>query len=125
MYVDILDGNLKPSAQKMGFNQTNWIFQQDNDRKHTAKLTTEYLTAENINVLEWLSQSPDLNPIEHLWAYLERKIPLCDRQDLNTFQSAVFREWNDIPRDYLIKLVDSMPARLEAVIDAKGYHTKY
>jgi len=47
MYVDILDGNLKPSAQKMGFRETNWIFQQDNDRKHTAKLTKEYLTAEN------------------------------------------------------------------------------
>jgi len=87
----------------------------------TTHLNKEYV----INVLEWPSQSPDLNPIEHLRAYLERKIPLCDRQDLNTFQSAVFREWNDILRDYLTKLVDSMPAKLQAVIDAKGYHTKY
>ena len=61
-YRPILDENLLQRAQDLRLGQ-RFTFQQDNDSKHTAKTTQERLQDKSLNVLEWPSQSPDLNPI--------------------------------------------------------------
>ncbi|XDV41398.1 hypothetical protein PO909_010276 [Leuciscus waleckii] len=63
MYRQILDENLLPSARtlKMG---RGWVFQHDNDPKHTPKATKEWLKKKHIKIMEWPSQFSDHNPLE-------------------------------------------------------------
>jgi hypothetical protein len=64
LYKNILENNLLLFAKnKMG---VDWIFQYDNDPKHTSKLVKSWPKSQNIRVLKWPAQSPDLNPIELL-----------------------------------------------------------
>ena len=123
-YKDVLVLMFVENARKL-FDLEDWHFQQDNDPKHTANTTKTWFTRNKTPLLPWPSQSPDLNPIENLWSYLDYK--LKDRHPRNkTELFQVLQEgWNAIPIDLLMKLSDSMPDRIEAVLKAKGYATKY
>lgn len=103
----------------------NWIFQQDNDPKHTARVVTRYLDRQNVRRLPWAAQSPDLNPIEHLWAELEKRVRTRNYRNGDELFAALEREWYEIPVSVCEKLVDSMRNRCDAVKASKGFPTKY
>lgn len=123
-YLNILKNNLLTSVEKLGL-QGSWIFQQDNDPKHTAKIVKEWLLYHTPKTLDHPPQSPDLNPIEHLWEYLDRQIRKRTISSKDMLKSVIMEEWQKISSDVTKKLVESMPRRLSAVIKAKGKSTKY
>lgn len=123
-YIRILDENLDASVAKLGIKDT-YIFSQDNDPKHTAKNTKLFLLRKTPRQIKTPAQSPDINPIEHLWAHLERQIRkrvIKNREELKTI---LIEEWYKIPGDVTRNLVSSMKRRLEAVIASKGGPTRY
>lgn len=124
VYIDILCENLEESMLKMGL-ESNYTFQQDNDPKHTAKKTRAFFRSTRIKLMEWPPQSPDLNPIENLWAILDNKVDKTDVTNKQTYFAALQKAWDDLDPQHLRNLVETMPKRLQLVIKAKGGHIDY
>lgn len=122
-YTKILDNCLNSSADMLGL--PNFTFQQDNDPKHSSKLAREYFADKKINVMSWPSQSPDMNPIEHLWDHLKRKIKARLPKNYTELKRIAQEEWHGISPDFCRNLVESMPDRAYALWLAKGGHTSY
>lgn len=118
IYLDILEEPMLHSADLL-FGREIWLFQHDNDPKHTALCVKEWMVDNDVPLMPWPAQSLDLNPIENLWTILDRKA--CGRQ-VNSKQQlfeCLEKAWCEQT------LVDSMPSRCQAVIDSNGMPTKY
>jgi len=101
------------------------ILMQDNARPHAARLTRDFLLDQEVRVLPWVPYSPDLNPLEHLWDELGRRV----QRRAPTSRPALIRilreEWDAIPQDFIRRLIQSMRRRCRACIEARGGHTHY
>ena len=119
-----MDEILRPGALPYVVAHPGMVLQQDNARPHTARLTQQFFQANNIPVLPWPAYSPDLNPIEHLWDNLKRKVHALNKQNVPQLQAALRREWNAIPQQ-MVRRLGSMQRRCTAIIRARGGHTRY
>ena len=126
-YIRILDKHLLPLIQS-AFNGKGYAFQDDNAPVHTAKGVTNWIREKKIkNLPDWPSQSPDLNPIEHLWNELKRRLNNRKKRPKNAteLEIALKEEWSLIPHQTYSNLIKSMPRRLEACILNNGWPTQY
>ncbi len=96
---------------------------------HKAQIITDcFLEHEKeFTLLKWPPQSPDLNPIEHLWDVVEREIHIMDVQPTNLQQlrDTIMSIWTKISEECFQNLVESMPQRIKAVLKAKRSPTQY
>jgi DDE superfamily endonuclease len=110
------------------------IFMQDNAPIHTANVVRAWFAELEIPTLEWPPYSPDMNPIEHLWARLKATLIQAHPELLTAGSSqsdkqrlccAIVEAWKAIPQSYIDLMVEGMPRRISALADAKGWYTKY
>lgn len=123
VYRDILQNVMLPYAEwEMPL---RFIFQQDNDPKHSSRLVQEWFQDNGIRVMQWPAQSPDLNPIENLWEEIERRIRTTTFTNKQSLVNKINEVWRNLPEDVIQKLISSMPRRCREVIKNNGYSTNY
>ena len=122
--MDILKQHLKTSVRKFKLGR-KWVFQMDNDPKHTSEVVAKWLKDNTVKVLEWPSQSPDLNPIENLWAQLKKRVRARRPTNLIQLHHLCQEERAKIHPTYCGKLVEGYPKPLTQVKQFKGNATKY
>ena len=122
-YQQILSENLIESVNNMNLN--TFIFQQDNAPSHSSKLLKQFFNKNNIELLPFPPQSPDLNPIENLWAYISSKLIEKSPKTINDLKNEILNIWNSLDNNKLRKLANSLPNRLRQVIESNGKHINY
>ena len=124
---NILADNLVPSAH-LHFNSDppeQWFLLHDNDKKFTSALVKQQLHRTGVTTIDFPPYSPDMNPIENLWNSLAREVENHSCETMEELQDVIADAWDKVDKKLMRSLVHSMPARCQAVIDAKGWHTKY
>ena len=124
VYKTILDENVLQSAQKLGMEE-EFIFQHDNDPKHKSRFAMKYFEEAYVECLDWPSQSPDMNPIEHLWRMVKYKLRNRTASSVEEKKQQIQEVWSEISPDLTKKLVNSMQKRLKKLIEVKGAPTGY
>ncbi|UYV82218.1 hypothetical protein LAZ67_21001362 [Cordylochernes scorpioides] len=93
----------------------NALYQQDNARPHTARISQQAL--QDVQMLPWPPYSPDLSPIEHVWDIIGRRLhALPQPRSVDELWQMVEKEWRAIPQDAIRTLIDSLPRRVAACI---------
>ena len=120
-YINVLQLFLNNNNQP-----ENWILQDDNARPHRAQVVNRFKQEAGIRSIPWPACSPDLNPIEHVWDYLKRRLhggPFIP--NLANLTLRIREEWANMPQNFIQNLINSMNRRIHAVIVANGGHTRY
>jgi hypothetical protein len=111
---------LMPSVQPQ-----QWFFLHDNDPKFKSHVVQKFLHDTGITQIQFPPYSPDLNPIENLWARCQRRVDEYKADALEKLQDAVSDVWEALEPDIMQKLAESMPTRCQLVIEKQGGHTGY
>jgi transposase len=120
-YIHILERNLLPH-----YNEEN-IYQHDNAPCHRSRIVQQWLEQNNITVLPWPAQSPNLSPIENCWGIIKQQLGKMDLPNRNrqTIVNAMQHLWHNLTIEEVRKCIRSMPRRCQLVLEANGYAIRY
>jgi transposase len=124
-YCDMLEHHLLPHLKKKALEGA--VFQQDNAPCHVSRASKLWLKEKEIPLLDWLPKSPDLSPIENVWAILVRAV-YKDGKVFSTvaeLEEAVFRAWKGIKQSEIDHLIESMGSRILELSKKEGSWTHY
>ncbi|KAF4033805.1 DDE superfamily endonuclease [Phytophthora infestans] len=123
-YKSILEQNLQATVSVLGIG-SDYKFVQDGAPGHRARLVKDYLKEKEVELLPHPAQSPDLNPIENLWALVKQELSKRPASGVDDSKEKIQEIWYDIEPKTVQDLYHSMPKRLLQVKDNRGGHTKY
>jgi len=127
-YLSIVSNHVHPFVAIM-YPSSDGYFQQDDASCHKAQIISNWFLEhdDEFTVLKWPPQSPDLNPIEHLWDMVEWELRALDvhSTNLHQLQDAILSIWAKISKECFQHLVESMPHRIKEVLKAEGGQTQY
>ena len=122
-YLSIVADHVHPFMDAI-FPDGRGLFQQDNAPCHKAKMVQDWFEehSSEFEVLTWPPDSPDLNPIEHLWDVLDEQVRSVEAppRNLQELKELLLTSWCQIPQHTFRGLVESMPQRVMAVLAAEG-----
>ena len=103
------------------------VVMEDNAPAHNALVTRASRSTYLLSCLPWPSCSPDLNPVEEIWRRMKDEIASLPNRPttIDAMQDAVWAAWSNIDQSIIQNIVDTMPARIQAVILARGGHACY
>jgi transposase len=106
---------------------TRSVYMDDNARPHCSRAVTAYLQREDVTSVPWPAMSSDLNPIEHIWDMLGRRIHALKPpvQNIHQLEAALHREWQQLSQQDIRRLTGGMRRTVEAVIQARGGYNRY
>ena len=126
VYYNILVRHAVPSGRRLI--DDNFVFQEDTDSKYSSNYCRNYLRRKEaagvLTVMNWPSQSPDLNSIGQIWELIDRKLDRSHVKTKETLWFKVKRCWESITVEVLKKYIETMSECCRAIITAKGGHTK-
>ena len=112
-----------------GVNRHTGWFMHDGARLHTARIVSNWLDDNNFNHFKpWPGNSPDLNPIENLWATMKQRLRGRDTSTVKKLTKEIEDIWEKLDKngkDIIENLAVSLPDRLQEVKKRKGRSTKY
>ena len=119
----VLDLHVRPYASAIGDDS----LMDDNAPPHRARIVQQYLQQETIVRMDWPARLPDCYPIEHLWDFLQVAVARHQQQpcSLLELENYLVAEWNAVSQIHIQRLIRSMRRRCQAVISARGSHTRY
>lgn len=126
-YTEILEEIMLPTVGIV-YPGHNIHFMQDNCSIHSSNHSMEWFSRHpQIELLEWPANSPDLNPIENIWARMVYEWDSINPRTKPNLMNYVCQKWDELRGDRRLieNLIGSMPARLQAVVDNDGFWTKY
>jgi hypothetical protein len=131
-YTDVLQKHLLPAGNRIFRSQgiSTWTFQQDNDPSHrcAAEVVAEWNERHNSSIQllpNWPPNSPDLNPIENFWGWVQAKVDRLGCKTISEFKLAVNAAIKEVPKDILSNYFSSMKRRMQKNIELGGGKTKY
>ena len=120
-YRKILSRKMLPYARQKFGDEEHYIFQHDNDSKHTSRTVKCYLANQDVQVLPWPALSPDLNPIENLWSTLKRQLKNQPARSADDLWTRCKFMWERIDRSECRNLIGDMAKRCQEVIANNGH----
>ncbi len=126
-YKQILQEQLIPFAIKYHDGTGNMIFQEYGCGPHWAKSLRTFLEAEGIELLPWLAQSPNINPIKNAWAIFKRKMRQESTYPKSTDDlfNRLYEIWDSIPSAYFERFIALITSRVYKLPKVKGLATKH